>query len=361
MSLQISYKKQFVLGLLLLIILFLSVESILRVYEYVTVSCGIIDNPAFSNLNYFAIKNICYSENTTVHGKGPLYIPFPYQYKFTLSINSEGFRGEEINMNNKYLIFLTGGSTAFGFGATSDETTISGFLQDFFDKDFGKENIEIVNAGINGADSSREILLIQEKLLKYKPDMIISYTGINDSGGYAKEIIFNGTYNDDSPDFLKLGSYPGFLRSPFVIFNFIKSDIGTEKNKIDSFSNEEILKNSALFMSNWNYSCETLKNNNITSVIILQPNLTTKKIPSEFEKTISLTKTTKQMYDKFTENVNSLKSKCDYAYDLSTALDYTNDTTYYDAGHTNDLGNNIIAQKIYEKISPIVKTKISNQ
>ena len=45
---------------------------------------------------------------------------------------SLGFRGtefSEIKPSDTYRIFMIGGSTMFGAGATSDETTIPGYLQ----------------------------------------------------------------------------------------------------------------------------------------------------------------------------------------------------------------------------------------
>ena len=50
----------------------------------------------------------------------------------TISINSLGFRGDEfskIKPDRTYRIFMVGSSPMFGYGATSDETTIPGFMQ----------------------------------------------------------------------------------------------------------------------------------------------------------------------------------------------------------------------------------------
>ena len=54
---------------------------------------------------------------------------------------------------------MVGGSTMFGAGATSDETTIPAYLQQLLnEKDFGF-NIEVINSGIQGADSTTELNL----------------------------------------------------------------------------------------------------------------------------------------------------------------------------------------------------------
>ena len=356
MSVNVKYDKQFLFGIFFVLIIILAVEMSLRSYEYIGIPCGIFENDAFSNLNYFEIKNICYDTNTLVHGKPPLYPIIPNQYKFTMNIDSDGFRGTEIDINNQnnYRIFFTGGSTAFGFGSTSDKTTIPGFLQEYFDNEFKDLNIEIINAGINGADSYREILLIKEKLINYEPDLIISYTGVNDSGGYSREIIFDETYDEYVQNPFKFSSYPWY-RTPFVISNLItQNDIGNEI-KPETLSDEQIKTYSESFRKNWSQSCDFLKEHNITSALILQPSLITKKILSDFEKQIEPeTKYRKQLLENYAKEFELLDKKCDHVFDFRDMMGDTSETTYYDNVHMNDFGNKIIAEKIYKKILPII-------
>jgi lysophospholipase L1-like esterase len=326
-----------------------------RAYEYITIDCGIFENDAFSNLSYIEIKNICYSENTLVHyGKAPQSHIVPNQYKFTMNINSDGFRGNEIDHNtDTYRIFFTGGSTAFGFGSTSDKTTIPGFLQEYFNNEFRYLNVEIINAGINGAKSYGEILLIKEKLIEYDPDLIISYTGVNDSGGYDKEIIFDDAKDDSTQNLFKFASYPWY-RTPFVINNILSENLIHEK-KILELSPEDIQKNSESFKKNWTQSCEFLEDNQIISVLMLQPSLITKTIVSDFEKSIEPdVNYRKQQLEKFSNELELLNEHCNHTLDLRYIINNTSETTYYDNIHMNDLGNQIVAKIIYEKMLPII-------
>ena len=75
---------------------------------------------------------------------------------------------------------MLGGSTMFGHGATSDETTIPGFIQNYFQEDYNELKIEVINGGIQGADSFDELKFIETKLLNYSPNMIVVYDGWND-------------------------------------------------------------------------------------------------------------------------------------------------------------------------------------
>ena len=358
MSVQISFKKQSLFGILFLILLLLAVEISMEVYEYITIPCGIFQNEAFSNLSYFEIKNICYDTNTLAHGKAPLYQIVPQQHKFTMNINSDGFRGPEIHHNGdeKYRIFVTGGSTALGFGSTSDRTTIPGYLQNLFDVHHEDLNVEIINAGINGANSHREVLLIKEKLVEFNPHMIISYTGANDRFRYLQEIIFEEADDDWKPDALKFANYP-WLRTPFVINKIItqdsvKQDTGKQPNL------DEIVE---VFRKNWSQSCSFLRDNGIKSIVILQPTLTTKKFPSLFEKELLLDHTKVETFittQNFSENLPLLNEECDLTIDLRNGIGDTSETTYYDLLHVNDLGNRIIASEIYEKILPTILNDI---
>ena len=104
----------------------------------------------------------------------------PNQESQSITINSLGFRGGEFSVekpNTVYRIFMLGGSTMFGYGATSDETTIPGYVQEFFQNNYEGIDIQVINAGIQGADSFAELNLIETKLLNYSPNMIITSMG----------------------------------------------------------------------------------------------------------------------------------------------------------------------------------------
>ena len=360
MSVQIGYKKQFLFGILFVLIILLFVEILFRTYEYITIPCTIFENDAYSNLNYIEKKTLCYDTNTVVVGKAPLHHIVPNQHKFTIHINSDGFRGPEINIDDpsNYRIFLTGGSTAFGFGSTSDKTTITGYLQTYFDNEYEDLNIEIVNAGIFGADAYREILFIKEKLIEYNPNMIISYTGVNDSGGHAREIALAETVDNSTINYFKFGSHPWY-RTAFVINKLIsQEDIG-QWTKPESLSSEQIKKFTETFRKNWSQSCNLLKDNEITSVLIVQPVLATKKSFSDFEKkTYTYYGFQKPLLENYAKQLKLLDETCDYTFDFLNAIDYTSETIYTDNTHLNDLGNKIVAEKIYQKILPIIKNDI---
>jgi lysophospholipase L1-like esterase len=362
MSLNVSYKKQSAFGIFFILLLLFSIEISLRTYEYITIPCGIFENEVFKNLNYLEIKNICYDNNSVTHGNSPFYQPIPNQYKFTMNINSDGFRGSEISSNdsNIYKIFLTGGSTVFGFGSTSDRTTIPAYLQTYFDKEYPEKNVEIINAGIISADSYREILLIKEKIIQYMPNMIISYTGVNDSGGYSREIVLDEINDIDESQKIQLKNYPWY-RTPFVIYNLFNNYTDEDDITPKTVPSENFEKLSESFRNNWSQSCNLLKENEITSILILQPSLITKNIPSNFEKTYSPDPDSrKYILENYANQLKLLESDCDYTFDFRNVMNNIPTTIYFDNVHMSDEGNKIVSQKIYEKILPIVLEDISD-
>ena len=66
------------------------------------------------------------------------------------------------------------------FGARSTNLEIIIIEGDFFQKYDAEFKIEIINGGIQGADSYAETSIIENKLINYSPDMVIIYDGWND-------------------------------------------------------------------------------------------------------------------------------------------------------------------------------------
>ena len=134
MSVQVSYKKQTLLGIIGLLILFLTIEAIANVWWVTQINCEFEENEIFMNMNEEEKRQLCV-DLYEVKTLGDELIP--NQQSSSVTINSLGFRGDEFSSekpDNVYRIFMLGGSTMFGHGATSDKTTIPGYTQDFFQK-----------------------------------------------------------------------------------------------------------------------------------------------------------------------------------------------------------------------------------
>ena len=180
LSVQVSYKKQVTLGIIGIAILLLAIEVIANVWWVTQINCEFEQNEIFQNFDEVEKRQLCLDfYNLKTSGDEII----PNQSTDSITINGLGFRGAEFSIikpPDTYRIFMVGGSTMFGAGATSDKTTIPGYLQQLLnEKDFGFD-IDVINSGIQGADSYAELKLIEQKLVRFSPDLVIIYDGWND-------------------------------------------------------------------------------------------------------------------------------------------------------------------------------------
>ena len=307
MSVQVSYKKQSLLGIIGLLILFLVIEIIANVWWVTQINCEFEENEIFQTMDNQKKRQLCV-DLYEIRTSGMELIP--NQQSESITINSLGFRGDEMTAekpDDAYRIFMLGGSTMFGHGATSDQTTIPGYVQKNFNENFSELQIEVINSGIQGADSFDELELIGSKLLDYSPNLVIIYDGWND------------------------------LR---------------ERNSVETI------------VSNWKSMCQIGKERNFDTIIILQPiaGFGNKQL-TEQELLYSETGTdytdlplinNLEKYEKYAQNLKFLDN-CYGTFDFRTVFDQEKTAIYWDQGHVSDDGNKIIAGEIFDKIKDVVK------
>jgi len=245
------------------------------------------------------IKEIC---NDFKSNKNSELIPFDVKIDY----NTKGFRGDDFTdkkIQDEFRIITVGGSTMFGSGNSSDQTTIPGILEKMINYNNPDLKIQVINAGIQGASSFTELELIKNKLTDYEPDLIIVYDGWNDiSADYA--------YSD-------------------------------------------ILKN-------WNEMCQLSEENDFELMIFLQPiSGFGNKILTEQEKINALTGEdhngfqliqVKTQYEYLSKKLLSIEENCE-VFDIHNVFDNVSGPIYWDQGHVSDRGNFIIADKFLEIIN----------
>tara|TARA_B110000881_G_C18588117_1_gene526148 strand:- start:1196 stop:2308 length:1113 start_codon:yes stop_codon:yes gene_type:complete len=363
MSVQVSYKKQFLIYVFLFLILLAATEIGSRIYEYQNQSeCSLLNTEAFSNVENSLKKKICEDMSKVVFEKPSISILKSNQHYETINVNSFNFRGDEILKNKQegtYRIFLVGGSTAFGWGSTSDENTITGFLQKMFNEIETDKKIEIINAGVPGANSVRESYYIKNILLEFKPDMIIVYDGVNDAGNAIinKNDLGKAPENEmkevqkNFDELIK--NYFQMYRTPFVL-NYLFF-ISTSTISYDTNSILEMKEN---WENRWTDVCKWSDSKDIKVIIGLQPSLGTgnKTLYSD-EIIIAETHESKMLANAINElesPLNELSNVCFETVDLREAFNDVKSPIFWDNQHVNDLGNKIIAEKIYQKILPAI-------
>ena len=98
------------------------------------------------------------------------------EYRENFSINSAGFRDEEIDekATKSKKMFMVGDSFTYGAGISSNTKTLPKLLEKFLNQSKTKKgNVKVYNAGISGYGPDQEYRLITRKLIpEYKPDYI---------------------------------------------------------------------------------------------------------------------------------------------------------------------------------------------
>jgi hypothetical protein len=103
-------------------------------------------------------------------------------------INMLGFRDERQSYVAKpggtVRIFITGGSTAWGSGASSQKNTISYLLERMLNERVSRStgfHYEVINAAFPAWSTTQEKLLIQQRLVDMHPDIVLMFSGTNDA------------------------------------------------------------------------------------------------------------------------------------------------------------------------------------
>src|SRR5206468_9990771 len=109
-------------------------------------------------------------------------------FQCPISINSKGFRGKEIaeDKGPAYRIVALGESTTFGLTLGPDDRPWPELLEQLIAQRLGARRpaggirpVEVINAGVPGYDIVESVGRMERDILPLKPDMVISYHGIN--------------------------------------------------------------------------------------------------------------------------------------------------------------------------------------
>jgi len=123
----------------------------------------------------------------------PFYTRDEIKIEFTHHVraNSLGFNDKEpILDSNKINTFIIGDSFGEGLGATHADSTISRILENL------NQNIKTSNFSLSGSDPFYAWILIREKLIEMKPDMIIHLINRSD----INDIMIRGGFERFNPD-----------------------------------------------------------------------------------------------------------------------------------------------------------------
>lgn len=263
-------------------------------------------------------------------------------------INSMQFRaGKELEMPkpaNTYRIFITGGSTAYGSGAPSDDQTIAGYLEAILAVQLTpstKLKYEIFTMANPAWASTQERIVIENLLSELEPDMVISFSGVNDVhwGVRGRNVLWFRSYSDDF--------YWSLIKRVFILTRNppMPENTRTEASPIaPALVAERLLKNVRI-------SLFALSGNKTDYVYVLQPALavTNKKLSSREKSSLKIEDYFRLCYGLFAKDLMNLQGENYQFVDLSGMFDGFDeqDEIFMDSYHFGDRGNEKIAENIF--------------
>jgi lysophospholipase L1-like esterase len=146
-------------------------------------------------------------------------------------INRDGIRDRDYDVTKPkgtFRIAAVGDSVTFGLGLKLEDT-----WPKQLERELQKTNpsVEVINFGVMGYNTPQEAERIQDKVLKYSPDLMIIDYSLNDIGVFSRERRVLGTYKGyDS--FLTTGNrlVDGLL-SHFKTYTLVKNRLFLKKNQ----------------------------------------------------------------------------------------------------------------------------------
>jgi lysophospholipase L1-like esterase len=270
-----------------------------------------------------------------------------------LHINSLGFRDRREHFENKnertVRVFMTGGSTAWGVDASSDDQTIPALLEKKLNAEISPRTgyqYEVINTAFPAWSTTQEKILIQQRLIDLHPDSILMFSGNNDVhwGLQRADIRWYFSYMD---------------QNYITLLNEMYKTAGHPEWTIPiPFSNDPIncSKVAEIAKRNVKEAAAAMEGVNARLFFALQPNIiSTSKRLSEYE-----SRTLRQQnkayrdacYGALRAALSLLKAPNYRFLDLSRSFGNLSDDTelFVDGYHFVDMGNDLIAREIVDAI-----------
>jgi hypothetical protein len=278
----------------------------------------------------------------------------------TKIIIPNNFKGKYINVENnlrvtkfqplqyKNTIHVFGGSTIFG-GEVPDDNTIPSFLQKKINN--SNRSYKVNNYGVSSIIAKYQFERLKNMVEIKKGDIVIFYGGAND---VLQKIYFGneegwivGGNEEKKLFWIKILRK---ISKNSYFFSYIDNKITATPPIQTNFANE-----AKVYSNEISIAKKYVEEKKGEFYHFLQPVLFEKENKNEYEKKLL---TTKIIVPEGLENVFSKayplfkeQLKKNYSHDLTNSFNNTHKSVYLDWCHVNHIGNQIIAEKIFNIIS----------
>ncbi len=273
-------------------------------------------------------------------------------------------------------VFVVGGSTAFGAGASSTQRTVAGYLQQHFRhrlpevrrlppgpataRDAGDphrlqrfletfrrcHSVEVITAAASGWTSTHERILIENRIVELEPDLVISLSGHNDAffSSFDKNILWSRGFQDD---------YYFLLVNSLLSCNFGQTFPPDDPGKEPGIRADDVARR---LLHNVRLAQAALEPTGACYVWALQPILAAARKPLTPREQAMAQRARQDrllpVYARIRETLSSSQS-VGFAYlDLTDVFDHLDGQTdvFVDGCHFGDRGHDLIARALADRI-----------
>jgi len=159
------------------------------------------------------------------HSRYASYVDKRKEFAYQITSNNEGLRDVDhpvAKPDNEYRIICLGNSYTEGIGAPQDSTWPC-FLENKLKKNITNKNISVFNAGISSSDPFFQYNLLEKKLLKYAPDLVLLAPGSSDFEFYK----LRGGFERFTPNGIKYREAPKWekIYAASYVFRFFINNV----------------------------------------------------------------------------------------------------------------------------------------
>jgi lysophospholipase L1-like esterase len=270
-----------------------------------------------------------------------------------LHINALGFRDRRTSYSSKpagtVRIFVTGGSTTFGMGASSQVHTFPDVLEQILNENATKTHgsrYEVVNTGFPAWSTTQEKILVQQRIVDLAPDVVIMFSGSNDVYWSYRGRDIRSFYTQMDQNFITL-------------FNEAQKASGHPEWAVDFPHSDQPIEGGTLARltaRNVEEIAAATARVNARVIFVLQPNIlsTTKRL-SRYEQRVFQSHDASywhSCYEALRVELSRIKASNYRLVDLSRSFASFDENTelFIDSYHFVDTGHRLIAQDLAAEI-----------
>ncbi|WP_044400366.1 SGNH/GDSL hydrolase family protein [Lacinutrix sp. Hel_I_90] len=266
-------------------------------------------------------------------------------------------------------IFCFGGSTMYSAGAR-DAHTIPSELSKLIHTSFPNQNVEITNFGCHGYTRATENIQLQRELTKNNiPDIVIFYDGVNEviSAHQNNEAGLPTNAYNRKKEFKIAHSYKRRIKLMITSSNLyraittlqLKIATNSPYKQLSARSNTLAIDIAGTYLGYVKISKSLEETYKFKVFNFLQPVVYSKNNLTEVEKGYFKDhQYYENLYDLSYELIrkDSLMKSDSTFIDISDVFDTSNKTIYCDFCHTSELGNELVAARIFKYLKPELTT-----